>query len=143
MKLINQNQISNGKTQFNQKFLTKTIGDIYSDDLSRRHTIIPLNHNKNLIYKLMNDKDENKKKYFQKLFRLTFIQCLKHFIGEEPIELLEGLKCFKDMKDEIINFYKEDGDGDRYYKVLEYALNNFQFIVNNKKTKKKRKKLYY
>ena len=74
LKLINQNQISNGKTQFNQKFLTKTIGDIYSDDLSRRHTIIPLNHNKNLIYKLMNDKDENKKNYFQKLFRLTFIQ---------------------------------------------------------------------
>ena len=116
LKIINHRQISNPNVEFNQIFLTKTIGDIFSDDISKKYTVLPLNHYKNLIFRLMNDKDENKKTYFQKLFIQNFIQCLKHFRGEESNELLDGLKCFKDMKEEIINDYKEDGD--EYYEVL-------------------------
>ena len=117
--------------------MTKKIGDIFSDDISRKYSVLPLNHNKNLIYKLINDKDENKKEYFKKLFDLTFIQCLKHFIGQEYIKLLDGLKCFKDIKEVIINEYKEDGE--EYYEVLEYYLFNFESIIYNKRPRKPRK----
>ena len=137
LKIINQSQITNPNIEFNQIFLTKKIGEIFSDDISGKYSRLPLNHNKNLIYKLMNEKDEDKKIYFQKLFNLNFTQCLKHFRGEEHNELLDGLKCFKDMKNEILNQYKEDGD--EYYEVLEYYLNNFEDIINNKRPRKSRK----
>ena len=136
LKIINQQQISNPNIEFNKNLMTKTIGDIFSDDISRKYTILPLNHNKNLIYKLMNEKDEDKKVYFQKLFNLNFTQCLKHFTGEEPNELLDGLKCLKDMKNEIVNDNEEDGD--EYYEVLEYYLNNYEAIINNKRPRKPR-----
>jgi hypothetical protein len=137
LKIINQNQISNPNIKFNQIFLTKKIGEIFSDDISGKYSNLPLNHNKILIYKLINEKDEDKKIYFQKLFNLSFTQCLKHFRGEEHNELLDGLKCFKDIKDEILDQYKEDGD--EYYEVLEYYLNNFEEIINNKRPRKSRK----
>ena len=137
LKTINQKQISNPNIEFNQNLMTKTIGEIFSEDISRKYTILPLNHNKNLIYKLMNEKDENKKIYFQKLFNLNFTQCLKHFTGEEPNELLDGLKCLKDIKDEIVNDNEEDGD--EYYDVIEYYLNNYGAILNNKRPRKPRK----
>ena len=138
LKIINQYQIANPNIEFNQNLLTKKIGDIFSEDISGKYTNLPLNHNKNLIYKLMNEKDENKKIYFQKLFNLTFIQCLKHFRGEETIELLDGLTLFKDLKNKIVNQYKEDGV--EYYEVLEYYINNFEEIINNKRPRKLRNK---
>ena len=137
LKILNQNQISNPNIKFNQIFLTKKIGEIFSDDISGKYSNLPLNHNKILIYKLINEKDKDKKIYFQKLFNLNFTQCLKHFRGEEHNELLDGLKCFKDIKDEILDQYKEDGD--EYYEVLEYYLNNFEDIINNKRGRKSRK----
>ena len=58
----------------------------------------------------MNENNENKRIYFLKLFNLNFIQCLRHFTGEEDNPLLKGFKCLKDLKNEIINKYKEEGD---------------------------------
>ena len=62
LKIINQSQISNSNIDFNKNFMTKTLGDIFSDDISNKYTNFRNNHNKNLIYNLMNEKDENKKK---------------------------------------------------------------------------------
>ena len=138
LKRINQNQISNTNVDFNKNFLTKTIGDIFSDDITSKYTNFPQNHNKILINKLMNENDENKKIYFQKLFNLSFIQCLKHFSGVEHNILLKGLKCLKDLKNDIINKYEEE-EGDEYFRILEYYLVNFEEIINNKKTRNSRK----
>ena len=138
LKRINQNQISNTNVDFNKNFLTKTIGDIFSDDITSKYTNFPQNHNKILINKLMNENDENKKIYFQKLFNLSFIQCLKHFSGVEHNILLKGLKCFKDLKNDIINKYEEE-EGNEYFRILEYYLVNFEEIINNKKTRNSRK----
>ena len=63
----------------------------------------------------MNENDENKRIYFQKLFNT----------------LLQGFKCSKDLKNEIINKYKEEGD--EYYRILEYYLINYEEIINNKR----------
>ena len=56
-----------------------------------------------------------KKEYFNKLFNLTFIQFLKHFRGEDKNDILEGLQCFHDIKNESIDYYEDDGL-DYYYK---------------------------
>ena len=137
LKIINQSQISNSNIDFNKNFMTKTLGDIFSDDISNKYTNFRNNHNKNLIYNLMNEKDENKKKYFQKLFNLNFIQCIRHFSGEEHNDLLNGLKSFKDIKNEIINDHKEEDV--EYCDILEYYLKNYEQIINNKRSRKPKK----
>jgi hypothetical protein len=100
------------------------LGEIFSDPISGRFTNFPPNHNKNLIGKLMNEEDENKRIYFINLFNLTFIQCLKHFRGELYINELDGLKCFNQVKNDILNKYVEDGE--EYIDSLCYYLNNFE-----------------
>ena len=66
---------------------------------------------------------------------------MKHFIGKEYIPLLEGLKCFNDIKkNEIIEKYGEDGE--EYSKALEYYLNDFENITNNKRPRKLRKQIW-
>ena len=86
----------------------------------------------------MNEKDENKKIFFNKLFNLNFIQCLDHFIGNKYIKELNGLQYFEQIKDNILNKYKEYGN--IYIKYLDYYLKNFEKIVNIKEPRKPRKK---
>ena len=136
MQTINQNQKSNASIQFNQEFLNKTFAEIFSDNISGRYTNYPQDHNKKLIESLLNEKDEDKKAYFQKIFGLTFTDCLKHFRGEAYFYELEGLKCFNDIKKEFLEKYD---DGEYYYKNLEYYINNYENIIYNKRSKKSRK----
>ena len=135
LQILNQSQKSDATINFNRIFLTKTIGEIFSENISGRFTNYPIYHNKVLINKLMNENDEQKRIYFNNLFNLNFIQCLKHFRGEEKIDLLDGLQCFKDIKNDIIDKYEKDGD--EYYNTLNYYLNNYERIINNKKSRKR------
>jgi hypothetical protein len=138
LQTINQSQKSDATINFNKIFLTKKLGEIFSDPISGRFTNFPPNHNKNLIEKLMNEEDENKRIYFNNLFNLTFTQCLQHFRGEIYINELDGLKCFNQVKNDILNKYVEDGE--EYIDSLCYYLNNFEEIINNKRARKSRKK---
>ena len=72
LQTINQFQKHNANLNFNKEFLNKTLGQIFSDNLSTRFTNIPLNHNKMIINSLINEKDENKRIYFNKLFNVNF-----------------------------------------------------------------------
>ena len=137
LQTLNQSQKSNATIDFNKLFLLKKLGDIFSEDISGRFTNYPPDHNKILIQKLLSEKDEEKKIFFNEIFNLQFIQCLKHFRGEEKIDILEGLKCFSDIKNDIINKYEEEGV--EYYEILKYYLCNFEIIINNKKARKIRK----
>ena len=67
-----------------------------------------------------------------------FIQCLEHFIENKKIEELNGLTLFSELKDEIINKYKNDGES--YYENLKLFLKQFQNKINRAKSRKKRKK---
>ena len=137
LKIINQKQISNATIRFNKLFLKKKIGEILSEDISKKYTNLPLNHNKIVINQLINDEDEVKKNCFEKLFNLEFIECLEHFIGKKYIPLLEGLKCFNDIKNiDIIEKYE---DGEEYCNLLEHYLKNFEDITNNKRPRRLRK----
>ena len=137
LQIINQSQKANATINYNKSFLTKTLREIFSENITTRYTSSPSNHNKIIIDNLLNEKDENRKKCLINLFNLNFLECLKHFTGQFYIKELEGLKCFKDIKNEIINKYIFDGK--EYVDVLEYYLKNYEEITNNKKPRKLRK----
>ena len=131
--MLNHEQKSNANIDYDQKFLNKKIGEIFAENISSRYTSFPKEHNKNLINKLINEKDDNKRMYFNTLFNLTFIECLKHFRGSDTINELDGLKGYK----EAINEYEKEGDID-YKTCLEYYINHFEKIINNKKSRQKK-----
>ena len=138
LQTINQFQKHNANLNFNKEFLTKTLGQIFSDNLSTRFTNIPLNHNKMIITSLINEKDENKSIYFNKLFNVNFRQCLNHFIGKDFIVELDGLKRFEEIKNEQI-LDKYSVDSEEYFNLIFWYLNNFEEIINSKKPRKYRK----
>ena len=64
-----------------RNFLTKSLKEIFSAKISSKYTSFLPNHNEIIIKRALNDKDENKREIFNKLFNLTFIDCLKKFLG--------------------------------------------------------------
>lgn len=128
--IINQRQISNANIQFNRNLLNKSIGDIFSEDISTRYTNYPITHNKQLINSLKNNDNYNPQ-YFRDLFNLKFIDCLQHFRGSKYIKLLEGLKGFDSIKEK----YEEDMN---YNKSLKYYIMNFEEIINNKRIRRRK-----
>lgn len=139
LKVINQSQKKDVTINFNKNFLTTRIKDIFSANITKKYNFYPTSFNKDLINKLLNESDETKRIYFQKLFNLEFIECLRHFRGEKKIDILEGFKCFSDIKDDIINHYENDGL--KYYEAIKHYLNNYEEIIFKKKAKKKKSKL--
>jgi len=136
LQILNHSQKSNATIAYNKKFLNKSIKEIFSEDISSRFTSFKPNHNKVLILKLMTDSDKKNKIFFNKLFSLTFIQVLKHFTNQEQIDILRGMKCFSEIKNDIEKKYE---DGDDYISSLNYYLNNFEKIINNKRERKPKK----
>ena len=132
IKTLNKGQTSNSHVEYNKMFLNKTLNNIFSEDISSRFSYLPKNHNKFIIKTLENEKDENKRIYFKNLFKLTFLQCVRHFIGNEFINELDGMKCFNDLKEEL-------KDEQHYDEMIKYYLLNFEEIINKKKSRKSKK----
>jgi hypothetical protein len=126
---MSQKQISDASSLFNKEFLNKSLKDIFSENISTRNKILPLNFNKLVIEKLINEQEETKRVYFQNLFSLTFIQCLRHFRGEEKINELSGLNGI-DKIQEKYNF------NDDYFETLTFYFFNYENITNNMRIKK-------
>ena len=128
--IMNQKQKCNSTSKFNKEFLNKSLKDIFSENISKKFKR-PLDHNKNLIIRLMNEEYEKKRIYFNNLFNLTFFECLKHLRGSNTISELEGLSGL----DEILKKYENDKD---YLNSLKFYLLNFEGITNKKRTKEKK-----
>lgn len=126
-----QNQIKNIKD--NQKFINKKLKEILSVDIKGSYSNYPNNHNKKLINILLNEKDEEKKNLFEKLFNLTFLECLNHFAQKNYIKELDGLKTLNET------FTKDKNDSD-YLKLLQYSAENYEEILSKKKSRKKKMK---
>ena len=135
LRTLNQTQKSKGNIKFNQEFLYKNIGEIFSDKISGRITNSPPNINKCIIQSLLNEKHRAKNIYFNKLFSLTFFECLEHFRGTKYFPELDGMDNLKKKLDE----YQNDPD---YASNIEYYINTYEIILNNKKSRKKRQKIY-
>ena len=131
--IINQKLKSDSTIEFNKDFLNKSIGDIFSENISTRYTNFPLTHNKSLIQFLINYSNDENRNYFIKLFSLTFFDVLKHFRGSQEIEELNGLNKMNSFRKEFEN----DID---YLKALEYYIINYETIINIKKARKRNEK---
>ena len=130
---INQKQKTNASVQYNKEFLNKSIGDIFSDDISGRITYFPKSHNKILINYLKNSPEAKKPEYFTKLFNLSFLECLQHFRGSIEIEELKGMKGIEIIKEK----YKGE---DEYTNALNYYLMNYETIINSKRPRFRKSK---
>ena len=82
-----------------------------------------------IIKRLLNEKDENKKTCFQKLFKITFLQCLEKFIGINDIEELEGFQTFNEYK-------KQLNEEPKYIETLKNFFLNFEKDIVSKKGRK-------
>ena len=78
-----------------------------------------------MIEILRKDEDKYKRVYINKLFDLTFKECLGHFIGKNSLEELEGMKGFDSIKDSL-------GEDEEYINLIKYYLDNYEKIINNK-----------
>ena len=135
--MINQAQVSNANIDFNKAFLEKTLGEILSADLTKRIINYNRDHNKILIEKLKNEKDEEKKEYFNGLFNLEFSDCLKYFRGanvnNDKYKYIKGLKKFCDLKNEANFRHKNDTD---FIEHLESFINDYEKNLNKRKGRK-------
>ena len=124
--LINHAQVSNANIDFNRTFLEKTLGEIFSADLSKRIINYKRDHNKKLIEKLKNEEDEEKNEYFNGLFNLTFLDCLKYFRNENvnhAYVYIEGLKRFSDLENDAI--FRKTNDS-QFIEEMKLFINNFE-----------------
>ena len=90
-----------------------------------------------MIESLIEDIDEERRKYFIKLFNTTFIDCLKYFREDKEalkIGELNGLKKISSIKDDLITAHGND-----YFETFINYLQNFEDIINNKRARKRRK----
>ena len=120
---INSKQTSNAKADYNQNFIYKTLKDIYSEDISTRKKDMPADKNKILIdYLLTKEKNLEIKGYFQNLFNLRFIECVRHFVKNDPSKL---------------NIKEEDMNDEVYLAYYDNFINNYEKIIMGKKARKR------
>ena len=130
LRKIVQDQIVNSDIKFNQNFLKEKLKDIFSVDISHKYKC-EFDHNEILIKKLLGEEDKERKEYFNKLFNLTFLECLLHFRGAKTIPELDGILKYEQFKQK----YLDDID---YIKSLDYVIMNYEEIIKNKRPRKRR-----
>lgn len=125
---INPEQKANNSVDYIRNFMNKTVKEIFSTHISKRYTSFLPNHNQIVINRALNEKDETKRQKFEKLFNLTFEDCLQKFLGKDNSEDSEGFTLFSHIK------YKLHEDKE-YLDRLEKFLNEFVDKINSKKRK--------
>ena len=117
-----------------KNLIYKTLKDIFSANISSRFKAYSFpNKNDIIINRLLNDKDENKRLFFQRLFNITFIQCIEAFSATKNYEELKGFVKFDDIRSE----FDEEPE---YIDKLEYYLKNFEILIKERKGRNKRNK---
>ena len=99
----------------------KTIREYFSQDITTRNKTCLNDHNKQLINSLLNDSDEEKRKFFSELFNTKLINCLQKFRGkkEPDLDYLNGLETFDKIKIQL-------GEDKDYIKKLTKCLEEFE-----------------
>ena len=133
---INYKQVLNTKVDYNIKFLNKKLKDIFSDNISTKYRKYSPQYNKLLIEEILNEKDEVKKNLFEKLFNLTFLECLKYFRGEIDIDELKGMIRLEQACENL----KNEKDYENYTPIFKQFILNFETNIISKKTRKRKKK---
>jgi hypothetical protein len=119
---------------FNEKLLKTPQREIFSEEITKRYSYFPLDHNKQLINKLLNEEDVIKREKFQKIFDKTLVQCIEHLIGKKTYKELEGLEIIYE------NEMRELNEEEEYKDKLRQIFKNYEKIFNEKKPRKKKTK---
>jgi hypothetical protein len=128
---INKTILSHSSVEYDKEFINKKLKEILSP-ISNKYTNALNTKNKDLIQDLINLEDKGK--YFQELFDLSFLDCLKHISGTKYSDLLNDLpnidniliQVKKNINEKEINNYK-------------YIINNYELIIEHKKARNKKK----
>jgi hypothetical protein len=136
MKILNIDNEEIRSSEFNQRLLEITLKEILYGTLSERYKNYKPTHNKDLIDKLLKEEDEEKRVFFNRLFNLKFIDCLKQLRGEN-IEQLQGFISL----DKILEKYEDYKDSQLYNENIEYYIFNFEEIMTRSRTKNKKNKV--
>ena len=127
---LKQNSKINSRISYIKEFLDKKLVEIFYDDISSKYSRFPTNHNKELINSLINEKDEKKKIIFNKIFNLSFVDCLNHFRGSKTIEELEGISNLDNyLKAKKMSLNEE------YSNLFKYFVNNYEKVIMEKKSR--------
>ena len=141
--LINKSNRGYESIDYNKKFMNKTLGEIYSEDISKRNSNYPDNKNKILIEQLTKEENEEKSRaYFQKIFNLSFRDCIEHFTGKKDVDILNGLKLLSDIINNPIKLkrIKTDFFDKDYLDNIEYYFKNYEELLNEKHSRKRKKR---
>ena len=134
-KLLNVQLKSNLFTiNFIKNLLHKTLGEIFSDNIRIRYTNYIPDYNFLMIKKLLNEKDQDKRIHLEKLFGITFLQCVKKFAELDNSEELDGFITFNEYKDKL-------NQEPEYLEALKDYLINFEENIRRKKAKNKKNKI--
>jgi len=125
---------------YNKLLLKKSLFDIFSEKISGKIINYPEDHNKYIIKELINEKDKEKRIYFQNLFSLTFLDCLEYLKGDKYFEQLNGLELFSEFNEIKQEYKKKCNDGEEYLKLLKYYLKEYEKLVNKKNSRKSSRK---
>ena len=128
---INKTILYHSSVEYDKEFLNKKLKEILTS-ISNKYTNYLSNKNEETIEYLINL--ENKGKYFQELFDLSFLDCLKHISGTKYSDLLNDLPNIdniliqdkKNINEKEINNYKD-------------IINNYESIIDIKKIRNKKK----
>ena len=133
---LKQKSKESTKAEYNKNLLNRTLKSIFSQEVSGKYLRYNPNHNKDLIIKLTTDKDGEKRKIFNKLFNLTFMDCLNYFSGSRFFKELNGMNQFEQYLNEL-----KLGNNDEIYKnVLQYYLVNYEREVMDRKERNRHKR---
>ena len=140
IKEIYNNKIDNGKRikrlmkiflhSYGRSLLTRTLLEIFSISNNRNNINHVGNLNKKLTEELLNEKDDDKRYYFQNLFNLHFLDCLEHFTNKRVIEELQGLKTFQEIKNDEKELKRLRLDDKEYLDTFEHCLYYYEEILS-------------
>ena len=131
---INNEQKIDNKLESTKVFLNKTLFEIFSVNISPKYSSFLPGHNRSLIEKLLNEKDEDKREKFKKIFNLTFADCIQLFLGKNDKNYeLDGFPVFDEIRGEL-------NENDKYLEKIKNYLLNFESIINSKTPRIRNKK---
>ena len=129
IKLLEYSKTKDTKIKFEKSFMYKTIGDIFSNTISKKYTSLTKDEREN---NNINNIDILKKnEEIKDILDLTFVQCLNHFIGKNPNVLLNGMKTLEEYK---LNDKKHEE------KLKDYGLKYENSVLTSKERNRKKKK---
>ena len=125
--IIKKSLAYNVSINYNLDLLAKKVEDILSEDVSRKikgkNIAINKDYNKKIIYKIKEDEEYADVK---EILQLTFLDCIKSFMGTKTIECLKGFenKGYISKKDSF--------EDDEFKHRFESFVNNIKEYYTNK-----------